>query len=258
MAGDIRRVIKGRVAEVTIARPHRRNSLLSETSNELFDVLRHIQDDTDVAVLVLRGEGEDFCCGGDVKDMVDTETTVIERLDPKTHGVAILLHEMRPVTVAAIRGGCAGAGLGLAAACDLRVAATDARFNTAFLNVGVPGDMGGPWFLPRLIGAGRARDLFFFPRIFESAEALDIGLVNRVFDAETFEAELARFVDQLEASAPLALRLIKANFVEAERTGLATFIGLESSRIHLLFDSADRREAFSAYVEKRVPDYRGR
>ncbi len=154
-------------------------------------------------------------------------------------------------------GACAGAGFGWACACDLRVASETARFNTAFLDVGVAGDMGGPWTLPRLVGAAKARELYFLPGKFDAAEALRIGLVSRVSSATDFEVELQALVDRLDRAAPLALSAMKANFVAAEKMGFAQYVALESEKHTRLFRSNDTAEAFKAFVEKRAPVFKG-
>ena len=178
--------------------------------------------------------------------------------DPATFAISVILHEAPLVSIAAIRGACAGAGLGWAAACDLRICDATAKFNTAFLDVGISGDMGGPWLLPRIVGAAKARELYFLPGKFDAAEAHRIGLVSRLFAEEAFEAELAALTDRLAASAPIALKGMKANFVDAERMGLAEFIAAETARHQASGASEDSKEAFKAFVEKRRPVYQGR
>jgi 2-(1,2-epoxy-1,2-dihydrophenyl)acetyl-CoA isomerase len=180
------------------------------------------------------------------------------RSNPKAFHVSTLLHEMPAVTIAAIRGACAGAGLGWAAACDLRVAAPSARFNSAFLDVALSGDMGGPWLLPRILGAAKARELYFLPGKFDAAEALRIGLVSRLVSEENFEAEIDQLARRLAGSAPLALRGMKANFLDAERMGLADYIDTETKRHSACAATEDSKEAFRAFVEKRKPVFEGR
>jgi 2-(1,2-epoxy-1,2-dihydrophenyl)acetyl-CoA isomerase len=247
----------GAVATVAIDRPDARNSLTRGTGLELHDALSRVASDPDVRVVVFRGVGQDFCCGADLK-AADAPAGETPSAAFDTYQVTVLLHEMRPLTLAAVRGGCAGAGFGWACACDLRVADTSAVFNTAFLDVGVAGDMGVPWSLPRIVGAGRARDLAFFPRKLGAVEASEIGLVNRLWAAEQFEAELVGLVERLSAAAPLALTAMKANFVEAERMDLRSFISIEAERHVRLMNSEDRQEAFQAWRAKRPALYRGR
>jgi len=169
----------------------------------------------------------------------------------------VLLHAMPAVTIAAINGACAGAALGWACACDFRFAAASARFNTAFLDVGVAGDMGGPWTLARIVGPARARELYFFPDKFDAEAALRIGLVSRVFPDERFRDEVGAVVERLANAAPIALSTLKANFVDAERMDFAGYVALESERHLRMFMTEDTREAFAAKVEKRAPRFRG-
>jgi 2-(1,2-epoxy-1,2-dihydrophenyl)acetyl-CoA isomerase len=226
---------------------------------EIFDAVSRVADDTSVSVLVFRGVGNDFCCGADLSAGADeAQADGLRQPTLQIHKISVLLHEMSAVTIAAIRGGCAGAGLGWACACDLRVADVKARFNTAFLDVGVAGDMAVPWSLPRLIGASRARDLSFLPRKVLAQEAHDIGLVTRLWPPESFEDELAGLVERLSGFAPQALAALKSNYVEAERLDLSSFVLLEAERHNRLLQSDDCREAFSARAQKRPPKFTGR
>jgi 2-(1,2-epoxy-1,2-dihydrophenyl)acetyl-CoA isomerase len=165
---------------------------------------------------------------------------------------------MPKVTVAAINGACAGAGFGWASACDLRYAASNASFNSAFLGVAISGDMGGPWSLPRIVGAQKARELYFMPGKFDAEEAERIGLVARTFPAESFRDEMYGIMKRLAASAPLAIGEMKKNFVNAESMPLRDYIELETERHSRVGSSADTKEAFLAFVEKREPNFQGR
>lgn len=245
---------------VALNRPDKRNSIGGPMMGELHRALADLARDSSVRVVIFRGEGGDFCPGADVKHYggADAAPSAGGWSPTREFEVATLLHEMPAVTIAAIRGACAGAGFGWACACDLRIAAEDARFNTAFLDVGVAGDMGLPWTLPRLLGAARARELCFLPGKFDAAHALAIGLVSRVSPVDRFESELDAIAGRLERAAPLALTTLKSNFLAAERTGFGDYISLESERHVRLFQSADTTEAFKAFVEKRAPVFHGR
>ena len=250
----------GPVATLWLNRPEKRNSIGGPMMIELYEALGVVAADEGVRVLVLRGQGADFCPGADVKHYGGTDAAParLAWAGTKTFDVAVLLHEMPAVTIAAISGACAGAGFGWACACDIRVASETARFNTAFLDVGVAGDMGGPWTLPRILGAAKARELYFLPGKFNADEALRIGLVSRVSAAAAFEDDLKALTDRLERAAPLALTAMKANFLAAERMDFADYIRLESEKHLRLFQSEDTTEAFKAFVEKRAPVFQGR
>ena len=251
---------QGAVATVSLNRPEKRNSIGGPMMVELYEALSGVAADSQIRVLVLRGRGADFCPGADIKHYGGSDAAPAARgwSGTREFNVAVMLHEMSAVTVAAISGACAGAGFGWACACDLRIASATARFNTAFLDVGVGGDMGGPWTLPRLVGAAKARELYFLPGKFDAAEALRIGLVSRVAPIEAFEAEVSALTERLARAAPLALTTMKANFLAAEKMGFADYIGLESEKHMRLFQTDDTTEAFKAFVEKRAPVFKGR
>jgi 2-(1,2-epoxy-1,2-dihydrophenyl)acetyl-CoA isomerase len=252
---QVRLQIAGPVATVAINRPQARNSLTRQTGLELFAAISRVAASSDVRVCVLRGVGSDFCCGADLKAK-QPEDNPPPAFD--SYQVTVLLHEMPAVSIAAIRGGCAGAGFGWACACDLRVGDETVVMNTAFLDVGVAGDMGVPWTLPRIVGAGRARDLSFLPRKVSAEEALAFGLLNRRWPAAQFEHELAQLVARLSSAAPLALTSLKANYIAAERIDLRSFMALEAERHVRLLKSEDRAEAFRAWLAKRPGNFTGR
>jgi len=251
----------GPVATLTMNRPERMNGMTGLMVHEAREALTRVADDTEIRVLVLTGAGKAFCPGADLNVVVsssENHESADDGSSPRDYHVSTLLHEMPAVTIAAINGACAGAALGWACACDFRFAAQSAKFNVAFLDVGVAGDMGGPWTLPRIVGAARARELYFMPAKFDAAEALRVGLVTRVFSDESFRAEIGTIVERLTAAAPLALRTMKSNFVEAERMDLRSYIDLETARHIPMFATHDTREAFAAKVQKRRPRFEGR
>lgn len=255
MATDFETVIYvnegGGLARLTLNRPESRNGMTNRMVREATLALEEAAADRSVRVLVLTGEGPAFCPGADLDHFASGQKD--DRLEVRDFRVATLLHEMPAVTIAAINGACAGAGLGWALACDLRVMAEGARLNTAFLDVAVAGDMGVPWTLPRLVGAARARDLSFLPRRVEAGEALQMGLVARVFPDRTFRADTHALVAGLLAKSPTALVALKQNYVGAERTGFADFVDYEAQRHLAIAASPDTAEAFRAFVEKRPP-----
>jgi 2-(1,2-epoxy-1,2-dihydrophenyl)acetyl-CoA isomerase len=247
----------GPVATLTMNRPDRLNGMTTRMLREAYEALTAAANDREVRVLVLTGAGKSFCPGADLQ-LTAAGADTDERSSTDDFRVPVLLHTMPAVTIAAINGACAGAGFGWACACDLRYAAHSARLNTAFLDVGVAGDMGGPWSLPRIVGAAKARELYFMPDKFDAQEALRIGLVSRVFPDDRFREEVGAIVHRIAEAAPIALRTMKAHFVEAERMDFASYIELETAHHLPMFNTHDTREAFAAKVEKRKPRFIGR
>jgi 2-(1,2-epoxy-1,2-dihydrophenyl)acetyl-CoA isomerase len=246
----------GGVGTITLNRPDRLNGITNQMMRDLYDVLAGLPTDHKTRVVVLTGAGKGFCPGADLQHY--SSGAGEEPLSPEHFQLTAMLHELPQVTVAAINGACAGAGFGWAAACDLRYAAASVNFNTAFLGVGISGDMAGPWLLPRIVGAGRAREIFFLHGKFDTAKADAIGFVNGVFPDESFRQDVDAVVQRLAKSAPLALRAMKQNFLAGESQSLREYIRIETERHQRTGASEDSRLAFRAFVEKREPEFKGR
>lgn len=239
----------GAVVTLTLNRPERRNGLAGDMLDRLYAALEQIASDCDAAVVILRGAGDDFCVGADIKSFPDGVSghTDFGRLARLFH-VSTLLHEMPQVTIAAIDGGCAGAGLGWACACDFRFASERAVLSSAFLKVGVAGDMGTAWGLTQVLGPARAREAMFFPDKIGSAQALALGLVSRVYPAAELHAEAMGAAQQLAGRSRLALRMMKANFVSAERLSIRDYIEVEGARHAQVVTSPETTASFRAFA----------
>jgi 2-(1,2-epoxy-1,2-dihydrophenyl)acetyl-CoA isomerase len=246
----------GNQATVTFNRPDKLNGINNTMMRELYECLSEVALNENIRVVQLTGAGRGFCPGADLNAYSSGEPQEPGRKE--YFHITSLLHEMPKVTVAAINGACAGAGFGWACACDLRYATARAVFNSAFLGVAISGDMAGPWLLPRILGATKARELFFLPGKFGADEAERIGLVAKTFADESFRDEIDAIIDRLAKSAPLAIGEMKKNFVNAENMTLRDYIEIETERHSRTGASADSKEAFKAFIEKREPRFQGR
>ncbi len=259
---DLIETIEDGVATLTFNRPERMNALSTPIMEGLLHGLPRLAGDPGVRVIVLTGAGRAFCAGGDVKSMAEggeersaAEATV--RLRSRME-VSRILHELPKPTIAMINGPAAGAGLAFALACDLRIASPSARLVTAFVRVGLSGDFGGSFFLTRLVGTAKARELYFTGRPVDAEEALSLGLVNRVVvDDQLADAtrELARSLAQ---GPQVALGLMKRNMNCAESGGLTELLDMEAANMVQTARTEDHREAAMAFVEKRAPVFVGR
>jgi 2-(1,2-epoxy-1,2-dihydrophenyl)acetyl-CoA isomerase len=259
---ELLETIEDGIATLTFNRPERMNALSTPIMEGLLHGLPRLTGDPAVKVIVLTGAGRAFCAGGDVKSMAEggerrsaAEATAHLRSRME---VSRILHELPKPTIAMINGPAAGAGLALALACDLRVAGTSGRLVTAFVRVGFSGDFGGSFFLTRLVGTAKARELYFSGRPVEADEALSLGLVNRVVPDEelaTVTMELARSLAQ---GPSVALSLMKRNLNCAESGGLAELLDMEAVHQVQTGRTEDHREAAKAFVEKRTPIFTGR
>lgn len=219
---------EGALATLTLNRPERRNGVTVAMCGEVYDAVQAIAA-SEARVLIVRGAGQDFCVGADITgESSGTPPTAATLGD--MHQASTVLHTMPQVTIAVIDGGCAGAGLGWAAACDLRWASSRAKFSTAFLNVGVSGDMGAAWSLDRLLGPAMAREWLYFAGKYDAHAALAAGFVTRLFAPEELHPRARGLAQELCARDPLALRLMKANCLSAESLPIDDFIRVETER----------------------------
>jgi len=232
--------VGGDIAQVRFNRPEHNNAVNSLMVAEVHEALSTLSTEEHLSVVVLTGNGSSFCPGADLRAVVEGRPSPDanahrELPDIEAYNSALLLHEMPQVTVAVINGGCAGPGMAWASACDLRVATARARFSTAFLEVGLAGELGLAWSLQRLLGAAMARDLCLLPRKQSAAELEGLGYLNRVFPDDTFRDDADAFVSALAARGRAALRAVKANFVDAGRLPLRDYLALESARHQSFF-----------------------
>jgi len=228
-----------------------------------------IAADPDIRVVMVTGAGSAFCAGGDVKAMNKSHVTGeghratmsyderLADLQKRQREVSLALHDFEKPVVAALPGAAAGAGLSIALAADLRVATPSALLVTAFANVGASGDFGGSWFMNRLLGESKAKELYFRSPRLTAAEAYELGLVNAVLDDDNFEQAALHWCNDIANQAPIALARMKENLNRASEVDLATALDAEAANMILTMSTADHREAAAAFVEKRSPVFKG-
>jgi enoyl-CoA hydratase len=255
------------VVLLTLNRPERLNAMSHELVADLHLVLEAVGTDRSCRVVVLTGAGRGFCAGLDLKGAGEAPGTkdlgrAQAGLAAQQH-IATLVSRMRGLPqpiVAAVNGPAAGGGLALALACDVRIAASSARFNVAFVRIGLSGcDIGVSWLLPRLIGASRAWELMLTGRMVESDEAERIGLVVRVVpDGEVVDAAL-QTAELIAGNSPFGVQMTKEVMWSNLETGsLQAAIDLENRTQILTTFTDDMREALAAFLEKRPPTFDNR
>jgi 2-(1,2-epoxy-1,2-dihydrophenyl)acetyl-CoA isomerase len=258
--------VEKRVGWLTLNRPERLNAFTPEMLAALEQALRRRSEDPGIGALVLTGAGRGFCSGGDVARMTRAASAPAASADDpeavralrRRMEVARLLHEAPVPTVAMVNGVAAGAGLSLALACDLRLAGESARFTPAFARVGLPGDFGGSYFLSRLVGTARAREIYFTNAMLSAHQALALGIVSRVVPDVELRGVTQALAEELARGPRIALALMKRNFNAAEHASLAEMLDLEASHQIEATRTFDHQEAARAFVEKRPPRFQGR
>lgn len=250
------------VTTLTLNRPERLNALSATIMEGLLEALPRLAQDPEVGVVVITGAGRGFCAGGDVKRMAEgAAQPSVEEATANLRGrmeVSRLLHEIPKPTIAMVNGPAAGAGFSIALACDLRFAGQSARFVTAFAKVGFSGDFAGSYFLSKLVGTGRARELYYTAEPLSAEQAFALGIANRVVpDAELADVTMD-FARKLARGPRIALGLMKRNFNAAESGTLAELLDLEAQGQIATGRTEDHKEAARAFVEKRAPVFTGR
>lgn len=258
MPDGLRVEVDGAVATLTLDRPEALNALTIPLKFGLLGALESIAADRSVRAVILTGAGRAFCAGQDLAEREEPgaaplDVELLERYNP----IVRALRSMGQPVIAAVNGVAAGAGASLAFACDLRIAASDARFVLAFGRIGLVPDSGATWFLPRLIGASRAAELAFIGDPVSADDALRIGLVQRVVPGDELLAEARAMADRLAASAPAALAMTKAALERSWSIDLDDALDEEARLQGLAGASADHAEGLAAFREKRPPRFSG-
>jgi 2-(1,2-epoxy-1,2-dihydrophenyl)acetyl-CoA isomerase len=261
---DLLAHVEGGVAVLTMNRPDRRNALSPAMLEALASMLARAERDEEIGCVVLTGAGGAFCAGGDVKAMAEAPDSE-EGWDARVHRqrlnhreTAGRLHAMPKPTIAALPGPAAGAGLSLALACDLRYGASSAVLTTAFARVALAGDYGGTYFLPRLVGDAKARELYYLSERLDAGEAERLGLLNRVFEDESLQQEVLAVAGRLAAGPRVALRYMKENLLRSGHGELGECLDMEATHHLRTALTEDHREAAAAFTAKRAPVFRGR
>lgn len=247
------------VGVMTLNRPQALNALTPNLLNDIYYALRECEESATVRAVMITGAGRGFCAGADISGKSEGD----EPRDPdigmeRYSRVIRLLRSIEKPVLGAINGAAAGAGLGIALACDLRIAADTARFGTAFVRVGLASDSGVAYHLLRLAGAGRATDLLFSGRLVNAEEALSLGMVNRVAPADGFAQAAMEWATQLAAGPTKALGFTKQIINNSYTLPLAAVLDFEAYGQYLTGKTEDNREGVRAFSERRDPRFQGR
>jgi 2-(1,2-epoxy-1,2-dihydrophenyl)acetyl-CoA isomerase len=272
---------RGAVATLTLNRPERHNGLTDALKTQLRDRLADVASDVSVRAVVLTGAGRSFCVGQDLVEHAEalsaealgaearptegggsgggvTDRRLLDTVDVHYNPIVRSLATMPKPVVAAINGTCVGAGLGFALACDLRVAASCARFGTAFTAIGLTCDSGLSATLARAVGSARASELVLLAEAFSAQEAAAWGLVGRVVAPDDFEADVAALADRLAAGPTLAYAEAKAALYQSWQPSLDDVLAAESAAQMRLGHTEDHRGAVTAFLAKTKPTFSGR
>ena len=251
----------GNTAVLTINRPDARNAFSPDMIKLWREYLEEAKKDDGVNVIVVTGAGDIFCSGGDIRDMAEGK---LRSWDMKrflwdgVHRIILTLEDLDKPVIAAINGAAMGAGMDMAIMCDMRVCSDTAKLGESYILMGLcPGD-GGAWFLPRLVGASKALELFLTADVLDASQALSLGIVNRVVSHEKLMDETMKLALRIAGMPPLAVRMMKRAVYQGTTSTLRAHLDYISSQLSLLSETDDHLEAAKAFLEKRKPVFTGR
>jgi 2-(1,2-epoxy-1,2-dihydrophenyl)acetyl-CoA isomerase len=249
--------VDGGVAEIRFNRPDRLNAIDMAISEGFHDAVRRGLADPAVRAVLLSGEGRAFVAGGDLglfRAAQDRPAAARAQISPMNEALAALYASGLP-TVAALKGAVAGAGMSLALAVDLAVAADNTKFSFAYIKVAANPDCGGSWVLPRLVGLRRALEIALLSEPIDAATALDLGLVNKVVPLDAVEDEARALARRLAEGPAEAIRNTKALIRQASAEAFAAHLGKEMDGFAALSATSDFHEALEAFFGKRPPRF---
>jgi 2-(1,2-epoxy-1,2-dihydrophenyl)acetyl-CoA isomerase len=252
----------GAVLTLTLNRPNRLNALDTELATGLVEGLKRASEDATVRAIVVTGAGRGFCSGGDLAILRDARNrNAAEELQGILHAgseIVLTMGLMPKPVIAAVNGPAAGAGMNLALACDIRIASERASFAQSFARVGLVPDFGGTWLLPRLVGPGRAAELFMTADTLNAEEAQRMGIVDHVVTHDSLAQEAAAMAARLAAAPPLVVRAIKQMLNGSHIEEIRKALRNEERFQEECFLSEDCAEGLNAFFEKRAPNFSGK
>ena len=253
--------LEGGLLTITMNRPERKNALNPDMVRGLVEAARRAADDPEVRAVLFKGAGGSFCVGGDVKSMAEGRAPLPfeQKLANLRRGMEVsrILHQMPKPVVAQLDGAAAGAGLSIALSCDLRIASESCKITTAFAKVGFSGDYGGTYFLTKMLGTAKARELYLMSPVLTAKEALGLNMVTKVVPDAEIDAAAHEVAMSLATGPSIALGYIKRNINNAETMSLEACFDGEAIHHSRAGETADHKEAAKAFVEKRKPVFGG-
>lgn len=244
------------IATITLNRPERLNAMTPTLRRELHEAVCAASGNDAVRAVIVTGAGRGFCAGLDMKEKRGAQD-IEETVSPIRDQVMLAMRDSAKPFIAAVNGAAAGGGMGIALACDIRIASNTAKFGQTFAKRGLHPDWGGTYFLPRLVGMAKACELIWSGRVIDADEALSLGIVSEVVDAENLLATATEMAQTFAAGPPIAIRLSKRALYRNQDASLREALEFESYAQNICSRTADAKEGITSFLEKREPKFVG-
>ena len=250
------------ILDITFNRPESKNAITRDMFEQMLTTLEKCKEDNELRAIFLNGEGDAFSAGGDVKDMATKEDN--RSLQEKTNslrrimGVSELLYSLPIPTISIINGPAAGAGFAIALACDMRIATENAKFVTAFSKIAFSGDFGGSYFLTKIIGTAKARELFYLSDTIDAKKAHELGIINDLVDTNEINEYITSLKNKFRNLAPIAVKYMKKNLNIAEVGDLNLSLNQEALHMMICSETEDHKNAARAFVNKEKVLFKGK
>jgi len=249
--------VEGPIATVTLNRAKQLNALNRQLLTELNQCIQQLEETSEVRAVILRGDGKAFAAGADIKEMQELDATGAESFSSLGQRTFLRLEHLHCPTIALVHGYALGGGMELSMACDIRIAAAGTRFGQPEVNLGLIPGFGGTQRLPRIVGQGRALAMMLSGEPVRAEDALAMGLVTQVVDREALDETGRKLAEKLAGLAPRALQFVKRAVYEGAEMPLNHGLAMEAAWFGLCFQTKDKEEGISAFLEKRTPEFHG-
>jgi enoyl-CoA hydratase len=249
---------KDGVGTIKINRPQVLNALDKETISELLKAVKELEDDKKINAAILTSEGKAFIAGADIKQMKDMSPLEAKEFAELGHSLPMKIEESRLPFIAAVNGYALGGGCELMMACDICIAAKNAKIGQPEINLGISPGFGGTQRLPRIVGLMKAKELLLTGRNMDAQEAYEIGLVNKIVDDEKLMEEVEKLATGIAGKSAVQIAFIKALVNKGAHIDLNSACALEISYFSTSFSTHDQKEGMTAFLEKRKPSFKGK
>lgn len=247
----------GTIAHLIFNRPEALNAINTTMASAFLEACKRIEEDPVVRVVVLSGAGRAFIAGGDIAQFRDDPQSIPTTLIDPMHEGLMILTSLRVPVIASLKGAVAGAGMSIALACDLIIAAEGTKFNFAYSSLAASCDLGASWSLPRLVGLRRALEIALLPEAIDTATALQLGLINQVVSADSLVEATNALAKKLASGPTVAYGTLKRLMRESLGNSLEGQLNAERAGFSKCAATVDFKEAVAAFLEKRAPTFKG-